>query len=279
MRVVEYDPSRRADIADLMGRVWGERPREDELAWFYEQNPVRPASVLLAEEDGRTVATVAISFLRMTIGGEPVEVGMPVRLATDPDYRGRGIFGELQAQNEERARALGIQLLFVVPTAASESVLVGRLGWEELPKLRVWARAKLVPRPVRARRVERFDAGTPAPRGGGDRVVRDAVWLNWRFADSPAPYTLLEGDGYAVAGRRGRLGVVAAAEGGLLRAAGAAAGGPVVVAAPPPWRRGPYLRAGYLPTGRAFALLGKSLDPARPIPARPHFELGDLDFL
>ena len=53
MRVVEYDPSRRADVADLMERVWGERPTEEELAWFYERNPVRPASVLLAEEDGK----------------------------------------------------------------------------------------------------------------------------------------------------------------------------------------------------------------------------------
>jgi len=45
-----------------MARVWGERPDEAELERFYEQNPVRPASVLLAEEDGRVVGTVAISF-------------------------------------------------------------------------------------------------------------------------------------------------------------------------------------------------------------------------
>jgi predicted N-acetyltransferase YhbS len=279
VRVVEYDPSRRADIAELMGRVWGRRSAEDELAWFYEQNPVRPASVLLAEEDGRAVGTVAINFLRMAIGGEAVEVGMPVRLATDPGYRGRGIFAELQAQNEERARRLGVGLLFVVPTAASESVLVGRLGWQKLPPLRVWARGKLVRRRAAGLRVERFSAASPLDGEGGDRVLRDAAWLNWRFADSPTPYTLLEDGGYAVAGRRGRLGVVAAAEGRLLRSAGAAAGGPVLVAAPPPWRRGRYARAGYLPTGRTFTLLGKSLDAASPVPARPHFELGDLDFV
>ena len=50
MQVVEYDPSRRADGAELMGGVWGKRPSDEELAWFYEGNPVRPASVLLAEE-------------------------------------------------------------------------------------------------------------------------------------------------------------------------------------------------------------------------------------
>ena len=64
MQVVEYDPSRRADVAELMERVWGKRPDEAELEWFYERNPVRPASVLLGEEDGKIVATVAISFVR-----------------------------------------------------------------------------------------------------------------------------------------------------------------------------------------------------------------------
>jgi GNAT superfamily N-acetyltransferase len=279
VRVAEYDPSRRADLADLMERVWGVRPAEEALAWFYERNPVRPASVLVGEEGGKTVATAAISFLRMAIGGDEVEVGMPVRLATDPEFRGRGLFAELEAANEERARGLGVGHLFVVPTPASASVLLGKLGWRTLPPLRVWAQLRLG-RGQAAGAVERFDAAAPAA-GGGDRVLRDLDWLNWRFADSPTRYTLLadRDGGYAAAGRRGRVGVVAAVRGPLLRRAGAAAGGPVLVAAPPPWQRRRYLLAGYLPTLRTFTLLGKSLDPAAPLPARPHFELGDLDFL
>src|SRR5580704_8998115 len=97
MKVVEYDSARRAEIADLMGGVWGKRPAEDELAWFYEGNPVRPSSVLLAQEDGKTVGTTALSFVRMSIGGEQREVGIAVRLATDRDYRGRGIFAGLMS--------------------------------------------------------------------------------------------------------------------------------------------------------------------------------------
>jgi hypothetical protein len=53
----------------------------------------------------------------------------------------------------------------------------------------------------------------------------------------------------------------------------------MLVAAPPPWLRRRYLRAGYLPTHRSFTVLGKTLDPGLPLPAAPHFELGDLDFL
>jgi GNAT superfamily N-acetyltransferase len=275
--IVEYDPSRRGDVANLMARVWGERPEESELEWFYERNPVRPASVLLAEEDGKVVSTVAISFQRMAIGGEEVEVGMPLRVGTDPAYQGRGIFGSLQAANEERVRELGVRLLLTVPNEASARVFVERLGWAPLPPVRVWARLKALPAKARAAQVERFDPGRPVAWGGGDRVLRDGSWLNWRFADSPRGYTLLDGEGYAAVGRRGRLGVVAAVEGEALHDAAAAASGRALIAAPPPWETRRYLRAGYLPTPRTFTVLGKSL--GHPVPTRPHFELGDLDFL
>jgi GNAT superfamily N-acetyltransferase len=279
VRVVEYDPSRRADVAGLMERVWGERPDEEELAWFYERNPVRPASVLLAEEDGRTVGTAAISFVSMSIGGERLEVGMPLRVATDPEYRGRGIFGKLEAANEERVRDLGVRLLLTVPNAASAPVFLGRLGWTALPSLRVWSRWRLWSGKPRAKSVERFADVPPGGAGGPDRVLRDAAWLNWRFVESPTPYTLLQGDGYAVVRGRGRLGVLAAVDGELIVDAGRVARGNALIAAPPPWLRGRYTRAGYLPTHRRFTLLGKSLDPALAVPAGPHFELGDLDFL
>jgi GNAT superfamily N-acetyltransferase len=277
VKVVEYDPSRRADVADLMLRVWGERPDEAELEWFYERNPVRPASVLLAEEEGRVVGTAAISFQRMAIGGEAVEVGMAVHLATDPACERRGIFSTLQAANEERAACVGVRLLLTVPTRASAAPLVERLGWTRLPSLRVWARLRPLRSPTRAARVERFHPHVTNRHlhGSSPRVVRDAAWLNWRFADSPRPYVLLDGDGYAVVGRRGRVATLAVADGPLLGDAAAAAG-PLIVAAPPPWERARYALAGFVPTPKTFALLGKAL--AGRLPERPHLELGDLDF-
>jgi len=279
VRVVEYDPSRRGDVAGLMERVWGARPTEDELAWFYERNPVRPASVLLGEEDGRIAASVAMSFLRMSVGGEQLEVGMPVRLATDPDFQGRGIFRELESANEERARELGIRLLLIVPNAASARILTGALGWRKLPPVRLWSRLLPRTRQPTSARVDRFDELLPDRSDEGDRVLRDGVWLNWRFADSPRPYTLLAGGGYAVVGSHGRVAMLAAIEGDLLADAAGVAEGRALVAAPPPWARGRYLRAGYVPTHRKFTVLGKPLDPVLQLPAAPHFELGDLDFL
>ena len=167
-----------------MARVWGRRPDVAELEWFYERNPLRPASVLLAEDDDRVVGSAAISF-------QPLDgvVGFAVHLATDPGYRGRGIFSELQAENESRARAAGIGLLLTVPTDESARILTGRLGWRRLPSLRVWARPW--PRRARAAQVSRLD---------------DA-YLDWRFAQAPRGYTLYA-DG-TVVGKRGPLSYVA----------------------------------------------------------------------
>jgi len=281
VRIVEYDPSRRADLAGLMERVWGERPDEAELDWFYTGNPVAPASVLLAEEDAAVVGAAAVAFMRMSVGGAEVTAGMPVHLATDPGFRRRGVFAALQAENEERARAAGARLLYVVPTPPSASVLLGRLGWTALAPLRVWARLRPFRGRGQARPVERFEQPLEPSPAGGDRVLRDAAWLDWRFARSPRGYRLLEDGGYAVVGRRGRVGVLAVVEGGgdLVADAAGAADGRVLVASPPPWRRGRYALAGFVPTPRSLALLGKSLDPELPLPEHAHFELGDLDFV
>ena len=206
---------------------------------------------------------------------------MAVRLATDPDFRGRGIFAGLISAHEERARALGITpgssgvtnkastpILVEPPTAGAGSPRCASLGRSKLRR-DVWAAAQ----------VGRFDV-EPRLDGEGDRVLRDAAWLNWRFADGPGSYTRLVEEGYAIAARWRRCGRRRRAGGGSLpRCRLGRRRAWVVLAAPPPHERRRYLLAGYLPTPKTFTVVGKSLDPAVPLPARPHFELGDLDFL
>ena len=143
-----------------------------------------------------------------------------------------------------------------------------RLAWSPLPPLRVWARRRLGLRAPRAagrravRRAHGAGRGRARPRPPRRRLAQLALRRRRRRR-----YTLLEGGGYGVAGRRGRIGVVAAVEGGLLaRHRRRSRAGPAVIAAPPPWQRPRYARGGFVPTHRT---LHRARQVAPPRPAGP----------
>ena len=121
------------------------------------------------------------------LGGEDVLVGMPVRLATDPGYRGRGIFRDLEHENEARAEANGIRLLVTVPNAASTPVFLRRLGWTRLAPLRVWARPRLG---FLHRRQSAGGGGGGARAARSSRrrgLARPGLPRTGAFATAPAP--------------------------------------------------------------------------------------------
>jgi hypothetical protein len=161
----------------------------------------------------------------------------------------------MQRESERRAEEAGATLLLTVPNAASAPIFLERLGWSAYPPLRM--RVAPLPRRPRAPVVE---ALRPlAPREGG--VVRSAEYLRWRFG-GPRAYTLRQDErGYVAVGRRGPANVV-------LATAGDAPLPGAAIALPP---------VGRVPTPKTFQLLGRSL--GAPLPKRPVFELGDLDFL
>ncbi len=199
-------------------------------------------------------------------------MGMPVRLATDPEFQGRGDLprarvGKRGARARPRDPAAPDR-----PQRGVDPDPRRRAGLDEALARPALVAAAPRTRPPTAVPVDRFDDSL-AESDGRRRPRRfvTATWLNWRFADSPKPYALLAGGGYAVVGSHGRVGMLAAVEGDLLGDAAAVAEGRALVAAPPPWLRRRYLRAGYLPTHRTFTVLGKSLDPALPLPAAPAF--------
>jgi len=229
-----YTPDQRAALVSLLARVGTTQLSDEEFAWWFERNPAGEGIVSLAVDAGEVVGVAAMSFFRTALDGAVTRLAIPVNVATDPRYRGQGVFSILERENEVAAADTGAPLTVTFPNAASYPIFVHRLGWIDLPRLRLWARplrAGAVVRYALGRRGERGGLGVPdgSPRtigglevrpvdrfgsdfdelgrraaaGYGSHFVRDAEYFNWRYLDSPRDYRCFG------AYRDGRLGGVA----------------------------------------------------------------------
>lgn len=243
---VRYTPEQRAALVSLLARVGTTQLSDEEFAWWFERNPAGEGIVSLAVDGGEVVGVAAMSFFRTALEGEVTRLAIPVNVATDPRYRGQGVFSTLERENEAAAAHTGAPLTVTFPNAASYPIFVNRLGWIDLPRLRLWARPLRVgavaryalrrsgergrlrdregsPRAIRGlevRPVERFGQdfdvlGSRAGGGYGSHFVRDAEYFNWRYLDSPRDYRCFgayrggELSGVAVVGHTFKHGVSA----------------------------------------------------------------------
>jgi len=217
--VVRYSADQRAALVSLLARVGTTQLSDEEFAWWFERNPAGEGIVSLAVDGGEVVGVAAMSFFRTALNGVETRLAIPVNVATDPRYRGQGVFSTLERENEAAAAASGSPLTVTFPNGASYPIFMSRLGWTDLPRLRLWAR------PLRAGAVARYALGRPGRRGGlrapgteprtargfevrlverfgpeldelgrraaasyGSHFVRDAEYFNWRYLDSPRDY-------------------------------------------------------------------------------------------
>jgi len=220
--VVPYDSSRLPGVLALMRDVWGEWMTEEEFAWWFDASPGGPATISLAETEGRVVGMVGVSYYRARIGGEDRLLPVPVHGATHVSARGQGIFETLARENARHAQAQGGSLELGFPNDAAHPVWVKRVGWQDVAPIRLWARPLrpvaairalrgraaappfgLRPPSVEARRYgsvevrplarapsETDELGQLAAAGYPNHILRSAAHLNWRFADAPRDYRL-----------------------------------------------------------------------------------------
>lgn len=309
-----YTPTRRADVISLMRAVEGPSISEEDFAWEFERNPVGDLNVFLAVHAGEVVGISCHNTFRMRLGAEEAVVSFPLKVLTREDFRRRGVFSALERANEEHAERIGAPFMLSFPNAASTPIFLDRLGWTRLEAPRLLVRPLIpglagrtrLPKGLRFLEAQRFGAWADAAwsRGPTERgFVRNATYLNWRFAEHPSGRYRLrtvqrddETVGYVVTGetvKRGRavnfLAASAVAPGlesaaPALRAAAIAGTRakatldlePLGVTKADSWRHG------YVRVPKRLNLIGKVLDPgyaggwlAR---NRWTFQLGDLDF-
>jgi len=219
VEVVRYAPEWRQSLVALLARVGTTQLTDEEFAWWFDRNPAGEGIVSLAVDESEVIGVAAMSFFKTRLEGVETSLAIPVNVATDARYRGRGVFSTLQEANEEAAAASGSPLTVTFPNAKSYPIFIRRLGWIDLPRLRLWAR------PLRVGGVVRYALGRPGERGGmrdpdrspravhglevrlmnqfaedmdelgiraaagyGSHFVRDAEYFGWRYVDSPRDY-------------------------------------------------------------------------------------------
>jgi GNAT superfamily N-acetyltransferase len=293
-----YDPARRAEVFDVLERVRGYPVDEQEFDWWFDGNPVGPRIVALAEEEGRIVGVLGASTYRAVVRGDETLATLPLWAVTDPDYRGRGIFQHLNREVERAAREAGATIELGFTNRMAGPIYIAKLGWLDVDRLRVWARP-LVPfaggrggHP----RIAGFGADQErayrevAPRLA-NHFVRDAAYLNWRYAESPRGYTVVPSrNGYAVVGRKEFKGIDCAYVADLVaptvretrwllrRCVRAGRGARLLLALLPSLHASAYVAAGFLPTPTTIRLIGHALEDDLPTGRGSwHFTLGDTD--
>jgi GNAT superfamily N-acetyltransferase len=285
---VIVEPARRDEFLALMRETYGDAMSPDEFDWWFDRNPAGPRVLNEArDDDGSPLGTLAMSFARMSQG----LAAFAVHAVTTPAARGRGVFSTLELHNEREAAAAGADWALGFTNPMAGPILVGRLGWEDVASLRIWARPKRLRRRGKGALcgspgVPRFTEGVAFD---GHHIVRNPAYLDWRYADSPRPYVRIEHpDGWAIVTHAVWHGfssaVVCEAVGGpaVLRRAAAAADADLAVALVNPGEERRYLAAGFVPTPRTIRFIGKRLtDEAPELPKRRDawwLTLGDLDF-
>jgi GNAT superfamily N-acetyltransferase len=287
-----YEPEQREDYLRLLQEAWGDFALTGpEFDWWFRDNP-EGSLMSVAREHGRVVGVAAHSLFRMVLGGEERTASFSVHATTAADARGQGIFEALERKHETEAQERGVAAVLGFASKPTAPIFLGPLGWTEIGRIRVWARPFPRWRPRRVEptaKVESFRHAGDAGAGWPNHVIRDALYLNWRYIHSPRQYiALAAGGSYAVVGYKQHRGTAVAYIADL-------AGDPrpllrpslwtvprgvrALIAIPAPEHRRTFAAAGFFPTRTRLHLMGKALagDLDRDLGAW-RFTLGDTDF-
>ncbi len=275
------EEAQRDEFLALMQETYGNAMTPAEFDWWFDRNPAGPRILNEArDDDGTSLGALAMSFARMSQG----LAAFAVHAVTTPAARGRGVFSTLELQNERQAAAAGATWALGFTNPLAGPILVGKLGWEDVTSLRIWARPKRLRR--RGKGGVRVEAGVEpfavSPPRGEHHVIRDRAYLNWRYVESPRAYAQVGDVVVTHAVWHGLSSAVICEHGSALREALKLVDADIAVALVNPGEERRFLRAGFVPTPRTIRFIGKRLTADAPeLPKRRaawSFTLGDLDF-
>jgi len=139
---VHSGPSDRGGVASLARIVF---PGEDiadpaYLTWLYDHNPNGRAIELVTKSGDAITGHCAGVPLKYKIGAVVRPGCLAVNGMTHPDFRGRGIFGQLYGEITRRSANLGMDLTFGYPNSNSLQTCLRNLSYHDLGELPIWIR-------------------------------------------------------------------------------------------------------------------------------------------
>jgi len=225
MNEVQYRQATPADdggIRSLLGRSYPDNVKAAApfTRWQYWANPFGPTVAAIGVADGRIVAHWAAVRVPLRVDGALVAGAKGVDIATDPAWRGRGLFAGVGQQLMAACREANIAAVLSHPNPDSARGLeraggkpVGHVAAYVRPLDDRWVAQRFhLPQAVATalhRRLSRESEGDTAQvvpllppdlDGLWERVqpsvphgiVRDSSWWRWRYVNRPsAPYTFV----------------------------------------------------------------------------------------
>jgi GNAT superfamily N-acetyltransferase len=230
----ESGPEDIRGVVALLDRCFTSNPKidPDVMMWQYWSNPFGNTKSWVAVSDGVIVSHHAAYTVPLRAGADRLSGAIQVDTATDPSFRGRGLYGELSKVLYASCRDEGVSVMLGNPNAQALGPL-RRAGWIEVGDLRLFLRlrdaeaiSRMTPVPTPIARLghplifgkpHKMDASvTSTIPSQLDSLVEEcrqndligvdtgSAWWKWRFAEHPLhPYQFVavhEGDSLVAAG-------------------------------------------------------------------------------
>ena len=90
--------------------------------WVQKGNPVRPARILLAEDDGKIVGHDSLIFMLLKVGDQILRACQNTGRMTHPEYRRQGMASKFERRLFDESEREGVYITIAFPNKASHAV-------------------------------------------------------------------------------------------------------------------------------------------------------------
>lgn len=195
----------------------GSPKSSDKIYWQFFNNTEKKSFVQIAIDEGsnnRTAAIYAISCVRFKVNNESVLASQSLDTITDINYRGKGLFVSLAKEVYDLAEKSGTKIVYGFPNGNSIHGFEKKLEWKVLdplpflikplntqyftnkskklswiPNIQIAKKSKInklvVLKTANTFPIEVNDIWTKFSKDIQVSVIRDKVYLDWRYLEKP----------------------------------------------------------------------------------------------